>query len=179
MDRVFIETSPSVIQLLAAEGAVAPAQTASQIRTIARAPEPHAPAIAKNLARRPPQPTAPEPLSPDAVLAFEATAAALAAVNGTGATPVPPSKHSGFEVSEKVRLEMLSSFTHAELPPINTPRRRLPFGAWVAAAVLLGMLLIVQLILGNRAWLAVHAPLLVGAGAPPPTYPPISCVSGV
>jgi hypothetical protein len=104
-------------------------------------------------------------LSPDAALAFEATAAALAAVSGTGATPVPPSNNSGFEVSEKVRLEMLSSFNHAELPPINAPRRRLPYPAWVAAAVLLGVLLVVQLILGNRAWLAVHAPLLVGGAS--------------
>jgi len=167
LDRVFIETSPSVIQLLAAESAVTaapvqpPSQTPPQMppQTPLRPAKPRAP---------PPEPQAPEPLSPDAALAFEATAAALAAVSGTGATPVPPSKNSGFEVSEKVRLEMLSSFTHAELPPINAPRRRLPYPVWVAAAVLLGVLLVVQLIVGNRAWLAVHAPLLLGGAASPP-----------
>ena len=177
LDRVFIETSPSVIQLLAAEGAAAaPAQTPSQVSAQtpslvpAQTPARGAPNSPPTKPRTPaPQPTAPEPLSPDAALAFEATAAALAAVSGTGATPVPPGKNSGLEVSEKVRLEMLSSFTHAELPPINAPRRRLPLGVWVAAAVLLGVLLMVQLIVGNRAWLAVHAPLLVGAAAPPPS----------
>ena len=166
LDRVFIETSPSVIQLLAAENAAAaPAQTPSHVPVQTPARSPPTPSPTKP---RAPAPTAPEPLSPDAALAFEATAAALAAISGTGATPAPPNKNSGLEVSEKVRLEMLSSFTHAELPPINAPHRRLPFGFWVAAAVLLVVLLIVQLIVGNRTWLAVHAPLLAGGAAPPP-----------
>jgi predicted Zn finger-like uncharacterized protein len=180
LDRVFIETSPSVIQLLAAEGAVAaapmpvPAQTPARRTSISpgspaapiRSPATQ-PAPVKPRAPTPTPPAPPEPLSPDAALAFEATAAALAAVNGTGATPASPSKHSGFEVSEKVRLEMLSSFTHAELPPINAPRRRLPYSAWVAAAALLTVLLVIQLVLGNRDWLATHTPLLLG-GAPAP-----------
>ena len=127
LDRVFIETSPSVIQLLAAESAVTTAPTQPPSQTPAQLPMQAPVRPAKPRA----PPAAPEPLSPDATLAFEATAAALAAVSGTGATPVPPSKNSGFEVSEKVRLEMLSSFTHAELPPINAPRRRLPYPAWV------------------------------------------------
>jgi predicted Zn finger-like uncharacterized protein len=163
LDRVFIETSPSVIQLLAAEGAVAPTSAQTPAPTPTQMPaQPARPA--KSPA---PPPAAPEPLSPDAVLAFEATAAALAAVSGTGDTAIPPTKNAGLEVSEKVRLEMLSSFTHAELPPINTPRRRLPYGVWVAVAVLLSVLLVVQLIVGNRAWLAVHAPLLAGGAAAP------------
>ncbi len=167
LDRVFIETSPSVIQLLAAEGAAtAPTPTASPPTTPKPSPTP--PSSPTRPRALPPQPAVPEPLSPDAALAFEATAAALAAVSGTAATPVAPSKNLGLEVSEKVRLEMLSSFTHAELPPINAPNRRLPYGVWLAAAVLLGVLLIVQLILGNRAWLAEHAPLLVGGAASPP-----------
>ena len=163
LDRVFIETAPSVIQLLAAESsAAAPAPAPAPAPRASQTPRPTQP-------RTPlPKPPAPESLSPDAALAFEATAAALAAVSGTGATQVPPSKSAGFEVSEKVRLEMLSSFTHAELPPINAPHRRLPYPVWVAAAVLLGVLLVVQLILGNRAWLAVHAPLLVGGTSASP-----------
>lgn len=164
LDRVFIETSPSVIQMLAAESVVSTSPTPTPARPAASPASPAPP-------RTPPpapRPANPEPLSPDAVLALEASAAALAAVSGTSATAAPPSRNSGLEVSEKVRLEMLSSFTHAELPPINAPRRRLPYPVWVAAAALLLVLLAIQLILGNRDWLALHAPMVLGGAAPPP-----------
>jgi predicted Zn finger-like uncharacterized protein len=171
LDRVFIETSPSVIQLLAAESAGAPAQPTAQPKARAASSAPMSRAAPPSPAkpRSPPAPTpvAPAVLSADAALALEASAAALAAVSGTSATPVPATRNSGFEVSEKVRLEMLSSFTHAELPPINAPRRRLPYAVWVLAAAALVILLGIQLIVGNRDWLAVHAPMLLG-GAPPP-----------
>ena len=60
---------------------------------------------------------------------------------------------------------MLSSYTHAELPQINEPRRALPHTAWLAGAIVLALLFVVQLVVGNRDWLAVHAPLL-GRGGP-------------
>lgn len=195
LDRVFIETSPSVIQFLAAESAVAPAPaptigapaspttspspassgqpagSAQPTRPLAQPPSTTSAAgtnAATALSVRTPHavPAPAEPLSPDAALALSAAAAAVAAVSDS--IPAAPStKISGLEVSEKVRLEMLSSFTHAELPPINPPRRQLPFALWVVATVLLTVLLFAQLILGNRDWLAVHAPLALGGGTPP------------
>jgi hypothetical protein len=57
---------------------------------------------------------------------------------------------------------MLASFEHAELPLINEPRRRLPFGAWVAAALALAAVLIYQIARDNGEWLAVHARAMGG-----------------
>jgi hypothetical protein len=68
----------------------------------------------------------------------------------------------GLEVPEDVRREMLSSFRHAELPEINAPPRRLPFAAWVSAAVVLFILLAAQVIHSNSEWLATHAHFLGG-----------------
>jgi hypothetical protein len=73
---------------------------------------------------------------------------------------------------------MLEGFKEPLLPELEAPRRRvLPFAAWLAAAVLLALLLSAQVLHGNREWLAAHAPLggslraiynLFGAGLPAP-----------
>jgi hypothetical protein len=68
------------------------------------------------------------------------------------------------EVSENVRQEMLASYAHAELPQINASRRRLPFAVWLAAAIVLALLLAAQVVRGNGDWLAAHIPFLGGAG---------------
>jgi predicted Zn finger-like uncharacterized protein len=183
LDRVFIETAPSVIKLLAAESAGTGAAN-SVPRVAARAaapssgspppapvrsaaPAPRSPSGAQPAQAPKPPPVAAAPLSPDAALALSSAAAALAAFGGPPPTPAPANKHSGLEVSEKVRLEMLASFTHAELPPINAPRRHLPLPVWVASAGILALLLLAQLMFANREWLAVHAPLLTGRGTTP------------
>ena len=57
---------------------------------------------------------------------------------------------------------MLSSFAHAQLPQINPPRRRVPFAAWLCAAVMLALLLAAQLARSNGDWLAAHSSLLGG-----------------
>jgi hypothetical protein len=61
---------------------------------------------------------------------------------------------------------LLSSFEHPELPLINEPQRRLPFGAWVAAALLLAALLVYQVDRDDGEWLAVHARALRGEVSP-------------
>ncbi len=86
---------------------------------------------------------------------------------------------SGFEVSEEVRLEMLSgidSTADAEsIVTLTQPRRSVRrrtslFDSgtqesarshipWLAAAITAGVLLIAQVIHQNREWLATHAPL--------------------
>jgi len=64
-------------------------------------------------------------------------------------------------VSEDVRREMLSGIAEpAALPEISqAPHRSIPFNVWMAAAVILALLLCLQWIHANREWLATHAPL--------------------
>ena len=108
--------------------------------------------------------------------------AAPAAAGPAAASPaasVPAPAPSGFEVSEEVRLEMLSgidssadaeSIVELEQPRRAIRRRRSPFDhapqesarsfiPWLAAAITAGVLLIAQVVHQNREWLAAHAPL--------------------
>jgi len=68
---------------------------------------------------------------------------------------------AGLEVSDVVRQEMLESYAREELPKLNPPRRSLPFLAWLGAAAILALLLLVQLIFGDRdtGSAALHASL--------------------
>lgn len=97
----------------------------------------------------------------------------------TPAAASPASAPSGFEVSEEVRLEVLSGIeSSADSEPIVTltqSRRRVrqgtsPFDSgpqesarsfipWLAAGIAAGVLLIAQVIHQNREWLAAHGPL--------------------
>ncbi len=84
-------------------------------------------------------------------------AAAGEAADGSGS---PADLGGGFEVSEDVRREMLSGIAEPALPEISqVPHRSISFNVWMAAAVLLALLLCLQLIHANREWLATHAPL--------------------
>jgi hypothetical protein len=145
LDRIFIETTPSVLQVLAAEGH-------RMERTPGVPPEapppPAAPAPVPAPASTPEIPQ--EPAAADSVVAVAAAA--------------HPAQIAGLEVPEDVRQDMLASYAHAELPQINAPRRRLPFAAWLSAAIVFALLLVLQVLLANREWLALHAPL-VGGGA--------------
>jgi predicted Zn finger-like uncharacterized protein len=104
-----------------------------------------------------------------------ADAAAQAALTTADPAPAP----SGFEVSEAIRLEMLSGIEpSADAEPIveltqprrSARRRTSPFDSappestrdripWLAAAITAGVLLIAQVVHQNREWLAAHAPL--------------------
>ena len=118
--------------------------------------------------------------------AAETSAAVPTAATPKSAAPAatksaPPP--SGFEVPEDVRLEVLSGIeSSAEAESVvelvqprrrasrRTSRRRSPFDhaplesersriPWLTAAILAGVLLIVQVVHHNREWLAAHAPL--------------------
>ncbi|MGA2840312.1 MAG: DUF3426 domain-containing protein [Steroidobacteraceae bacterium] len=145
LDRIFIETTPSVLQVLAAEGH-------RMERTPGVPPE------------APPPPAAPAPVPAPAstpeIPQEPAAAGSIVAV----AAAAHPAQIAGLEVPEDVRQDMLASYAHAELPQINAPRRRLPFAAWLSAAIVFALLLVLQVLLANREWLALHAPL-VGGGA--------------
>lgn len=152
LDRIFVETTPSVLQVLAAEG-----------HRTERTPgvPPHAQAAPPEA---PPPPAAPAPVpAPASTPEIPQEPAAADSVVAVAAA-AHPARIAGLEVSEDVRRDMLASYAHAELPQINASRRQLPFAAWLSAAIVFALLLVLQVLLANREWLAVHAPL-VGGGA--------------
>jgi predicted Zn finger-like uncharacterized protein len=121
----------------------------------------------------PPQPAA----EPEEIEVFNAADAKAATPPAAAASPTPAP--SGFEVSEEVRLEMLSgiesspdaaSIVELEQPRQPIRRRTSPFDSgpqesdrsfilWLAAAITAGVLLIAQMVHQNREWLSAHAPL--------------------
>jgi predicted Zn finger-like uncharacterized protein len=141
LDRIFIETSPSPLQLLAASVKPAPARGAPSPVSTARA----------------------EPVRAAPIPAPATATQSTPAQSGR----VPASGISGLTVSEDIRQEMLAGYQRAELPEINAPRRRqLPPAVWVSAAVALALLLVFQIVQTNGEWLSVHAPMLDGGGKP-------------
>jgi predicted Zn finger-like uncharacterized protein len=155
-------------------------------------------------ARTPPQP-AQESAEPEEieVINAEAPISAAGAAMSAGAAPSrdadpgleeapsiadapgPARAPSGFEVSEEVRLEMLSgiessadaeALVELEKPRRPGRRRTSPFDQapresapafipWLAAAIAAGVVLIAQVVHQNRDWLAAHAPLGASLGA--------------
>jgi predicted Zn finger-like uncharacterized protein len=144
LDRIFIETSPSPLQLLAASVKPSPARGA---------PAPAATAQA-----------APAQVAP--MQAAPIPAPGIATQNTPARTESGPAAGiSGLTVSENIRKEMLAGYQRAELPEINAPpRRQLPPAAWVSAAVVLALLLVFQVVQTNREWLSVHTPLQGSGG---------------
>jgi predicted Zn finger-like uncharacterized protein len=159
LDRIFIETSPNPLQLLAAT------VKASAAREASAAPAPVATAPAE-----PVQATAlqAEPIQ----AASTQTVSSPAQSTATQSLPaqidsVPAARISGLAVSEDIRQKMLAGYRRAELPEINAPRRRqLPPAVWISAAVVLALLLVFQVVQTNGEWLSVHAPLLDGGAKP-------------
>jgi predicted Zn finger-like uncharacterized protein len=126
-----------------------------------------------------PTPKSAAPAAAGAAAAAPAAAAPAAAAPAAASPSAAAAAPSGFEVSEEVRLEMLSgiessgdaeSIVELAQPRRAIRRRRSPFDhapqesarsfiPWLAAAITAGVLLIVQVVHQNREWLAAHAPL--------------------
>jgi len=146
LDRIFIETSPTPLQLLAASVKPAPARGAPSPMSTAQA----------------------EPMRAEPMRAAPISAPAMS----TQSTPAksrsaPAAGIPGLTVPEDIRKEMLAGYQRAELPEINAPRRRqLPPAAWMSAAVALALLMVFQVVQTNGEWLSVHAPMLDGGGKP-------------
>jgi predicted Zn finger-like uncharacterized protein len=169
LDRIFIETRTSPLRQLAADGQRGE-RTAPQSEPAAPHPESAAP-----------HPESPAPHPESAAPHPESPARAAAPVNAVPTTaaplPRPLTRVPGLEVSEEVRLEMLSSLRpeaarkpHASRKtdtPQNRLRRRARWSvaAWLTAALLLAVLLGTQLVRSNRDWVAAHVPLLGGVGS--------------
>lgn len=158
LDRIFIETRPGPLQLFAGEGPPAEPVHAE-------------PASAELMpgAAVPGGAVPPAPPAPVAAPAAPVTrvAAPVAPVTVALAPPAIPARIWGLEVSEDVREDMLANRAQTDPPPLSQSRRGLPLSAWVAAAIMLGILLATQIIGGHRAWLAAHAHLLGAKAAPP------------
>jgi predicted Zn finger-like uncharacterized protein len=156
LDRIFIETSPSPLQLLAASVKPSPARGA---------PAPAAPTQAEHMQAAPMQaaPAQAEPMRAAPISAPAMPTRSTPAKSGS----VPAAAIPGLAVSEDIRQEMLASYQRAELPEINAPRRRqLPPAVWASAAVALALLLVFQVVQTNGEWLSVHAPMQGGDGKP-------------
>jgi predicted Zn finger-like uncharacterized protein len=149
LDRIFVETSPTALQLLAASVKPSPARSAP------------APVAA----------TQAEPVQTGSIQTGPVPAASIPAQDpATQSMPAQTERAtaariSGLEVSEDIRQEMLANYQRAELPEINAPRRpQWPPAAWVSAAVVLALLLVFQVVQTSEEWLSGHTPLLSGGG---------------
>jgi predicted Zn finger-like uncharacterized protein len=177
LDRVFIETTPSMLEVLGAEihrGEHTPgvsswanaafsedARALAGIRALPDAPALPGVPVLEGIRAHPEAPVLPEaPASAPMYAQVESKPAAV----GDAVAPVP----APAAVPEFLKPDRGLSAGHQalDLPPINEPRRQLPFAAWLFAAVLFAVLLAVQVLLGNRDWLAVNAPAL-GIDEPP------------
>jgi predicted Zn finger-like uncharacterized protein len=155
LDRIFVETKKGVLPRMPRVPAAKPESAEPEEIEIFNAADPIVDI---------PAPAAAKPKIPAATAAAAASSA-----------PAP----SGFEVSEDVRREMLSGIeltAHPESLELERADRSLrdstsPFDdlgrqksdrgfiPWLAAAIIAGALLLVQLVHQNREWLATHAPL--------------------
>ena len=129
LDRIFVETAPSVLHAVAAESsrlqpAATPTATPAATPTATPAPTP-------------------------------VIAPAPRATRSQRRAPTPAV--SGLEVAEGVRRDILSRYEYAELPDINAPRRQLPLAGWVVTAGVLALLFAIQLIASRGEWLAAPA----------------------
>jgi len=182
LDRIFIETSPTPLQLLAASVKPSPARsapapvTAGQAESVQAEPTQAEPVTT---ARVPATPVSAEsgPATPLPTASIQTVSTPAASISEPGIAfrntppqierrvPVPAAKIPGLTVSEDIRQEMLSGYQRAELSEINAPRRQpLPRAVWVAAAAVLAPLLVFQVVQNSGEWLSVHAPLLDGGG---------------
>jgi predicted Zn finger-like uncharacterized protein len=156
LDRIFIETSPTPLQILAASVKAAAARSAPPAATAHAEPSHAEPSHAEPV---------PTESTPAASIQTGPTPAASLPARSAATARIP-----GLEISEDIRQEMLAGYQRAELPEINAPRRRqLPPAVWISAAVTLALLLVIQLVQTNGEWLSAHAPLLDGDGKPAAT----------
>ncbi|MGA2189481.1 MAG: DUF3426 domain-containing protein [Steroidobacteraceae bacterium] len=167
LDRIFIETTPSVLQVLAVE-AHHPERTPGippWTEATPRAPPASSPA----------QAPAPSPAAASAALAAASAAAAPpAAVFGFAAAPeaseqpIAASAAPDAKVAfpENAHREMRVSRARVQPAPINPPPRRLRVAVWASVSIVFAALLAIQVLLANRDWVAANAPLLGGEPSP-------------
>jgi predicted Zn finger-like uncharacterized protein len=194
LDRIFIETTPSVLQVLVAEShrterawsLSAPPPEPPPLPSLPPVP-PEPPSLPpvplepvssqsgsfdeanKGVAKKPfaaPGPAAPAP----AVHALPSTAAPNSLLSPAGDSMSSSSARlAGFEVSDVAREAMLAKKTSSagDESAIRIRRRRgLPRGVWLFIAIVLTLSLAAQLMLNNRDWLATHVPGLEAAATP-------------
>ena len=78
--------------------------------------------------------------------------------SGSDSAEATGSRAAGFEIAENVRRDMLAGMGQRLDDPTEPSPRAARF-AWGAAAVVLALILLTQMIRENRDWLATHGPL--------------------
>jgi predicted Zn finger-like uncharacterized protein len=159
LDRIFIETRPTPLRHLVDQHSEAGADRL--LLPTPRPPTATAPAAESAAA---PEPT-PLPNLPSVPATHFPPLRAVPSPDPNA----PLTRIPGLEVAQDVRDEVLPIFVPDDLPLINPPRRTLPPAAWVTAAVVLAILLIIQIVRGNHEWLATHAPRLLTGYATAPS----------
>jgi len=182
LDRIFVETTPNVVQLLASEThrsershiiheerltlfsldgpEIAELQLPPDEPSLEPPPPGEEPPPSEAPAPREPVPwdTAPRATaSRDRVGPEPRAAAAPARSAPSAASPTmqPPSSPAN-RIWNAER-------SPAQMPEIGTLRRRLSFPAWISAAVVFALLLGAQVVMTHSDWFSAHAPLLGAA----------------
>lgn len=175
LDRIFVETTPNVVQLLASE---AHRSERSHIVHEERLTlfSLDGPDIAE--LQLPPEEPPLEPPRPEAPPArepvpLETTPRATASRDRVGPEPraaaaparsapsaAPPSVQPASSPENRIWNAERSP---AQMPEIGTLRRRLSYPAWISAAVVFGLLLGAQVVMTHSDWVSAHAPLLGAA----------------
>jgi predicted Zn finger-like uncharacterized protein len=178
LDRIFVETKKGVRPRMPRVPVAEPESAEPEEIEVFNAADPivNTPAPAAAKPKIPDATAAPAASAASAASASSAPSAASAASASVAASSAPAP--SGFEVSEDVRREMLRGLeqsAHPESLALERADRSLrhstsPFDLgeqksdrgfipWLAAAIIAGALLLVQVVHQNREWLATHAPL--------------------
>lgn len=162
LDRIFIETTPSVLQVLAAESLRAE-RAAAAARAGKAAPVP-LPSTTTPSTTPATTPATPPPMPTPPSIPTSAADAPVTSIPPV-ARPAPATPRiTGLEISEAARRDMQAGFEEAALPQLLATRRELPRAAWAAAAVVLALLLLLQMALRNRDWLTAHRSLGADTG---------------
>ena len=175
LDRIFVETTPNVVQLLASE---ANHSERSHIIHEERLTlfSLDGPEIAE--LELPPEEPSLEPPRPEAPLARDSVPRETAAREAASRDRVGPEPRAAATAAKSApsaasqSVQPASSPANriwnaernpAEMPEIGALRRRLSYPAWISAAIVFGLLLGAQVVMTHSDWLSAHAPLLGAA----------------
>ncbi len=175
LDRIFVETTPNVVQLLASE--VHRSERSHSVHeerlTLFSLDGPDIAELqlpSEEPPLEPPRPEAPPAREP---VSLEPAPRATASRDRVGPEPraaATPARSAPSAASPSVQPASSpenriwnAERSPAQMPEIGTLRRRLSYPAWISAAVVFALLLGAQVVMTHSDWLSAHAPLLGAA----------------